>query len=54
MGFFCLFFSIIDLYLLIPAKIAQKFNPTAEYIIPKRTLTKEGEAVKAEAKISKC
>ena len=57
--FFCLFFLIIDLYLLILVTIAQNFNPTAEHVIPKRMLTKEEAAietqpVKAEAKISKC
>ena len=31
---FCLFFLIIDLYFLIPAVIAQDFNPNEELISP--------------------
>ena len=39
------FFSlIIDLYLLIPAVIAQIYNPTAELAIPSATPTKEVNA----------
>ena len=30
----CFFFLIIDLYFLIPAVIAQIFNPIAELVIP--------------------
>ena len=39
------FFLIIDLYFLIPAVIAQIFNPVAEVVIPIGIPTKE---VKAE------
>ena len=31
---FCLLFLLIDLYFLIPAIIAQMFNPIAELVIP--------------------
>ena len=41
---FFFFFLIIDLYFLIPAAIAQIFNPIAELIIPIRTPTKEAKA----------
>ena len=39
-----LFFLIIDLYFLIPAIIAQIFNPTTEIAIPIRILTKKSKA----------
>ena len=39
-----LFFLIIDLYLLIPAVIAQIFNPIAEVVIPIAIPTKEPKA----------
>ena len=57
-GFF-FFFLIIDLYILIPAAIAQIFNPIAELVIPIGMLSKEAKAeieihpVIAEAKIRK-
>ena len=35
---------MIDLYFLIPAVIAQIFNPTAELVIPKGTPTTESNA----------
>ena len=38
---FFLFFLITDLYYLIPAVIAQIFNPTAELAIPTGTPTNE-------------
>ena len=38
---FFLFFLMIDLYLLIPAIIAQIFNHTAEFVMPTGTLTNE-------------
>ena len=41
---FFFFFLIIDLYFLIPAEIAQIFNPTAELVIPTGTRTKEANA----------
>ena len=41
---FFFFFLIIDLYFLIPAVIAQIFNPIAELIIPIRKLSKEAIA----------
>ena len=53
------FFLIIDLYLLIPAVLAQTFNPIAELSIPIGIPTKEAKAeieihlVTAEAKIRK-
>ena len=42
----CLFFVslIIDLYFLIPAVIAQIFNPVAELVIPAGIPTKEEKA----------
>ena len=42
----CFFFFvlIIDLYFLIPAVIAQIFNPIAELLIPIRIPTKEAKA----------
>ena len=55
-----LFFLIIDLYLLIPAVIAQIFNPGAEFVFPIGISTKEAKAemkthlVTAGTKISKC
>ena len=54
-----LFFLIIDLYLLIPAVLAQTFNPIAELAISIGIPTKEAKAeieihlVTAEAKIRK-
>ena len=54
------FFLIIDLYLLIPAVIAQIFNPIAELAIPIGIKTKEEKAeiekhlVTKESKVSKC
>ena len=54
------FFLIFDLYFLIPATIAQIFNPTAELAIPTGISSKEAKAkteantVIAEAKIRKC
>ena len=39
-----LLFFIIDLYFLIPALIAQIFNPTAELVIPTGTQTNEANA----------
>ena len=50
----------IDLYFLIPAVIAQTFNPTAELVIPigiainKVNEKIEMQPVTVEAKISKC
>ena len=41
---FFFFFLIIDLYFLIPAVIAQSFNPIAELVIPKGIPTKEAKA----------
>ena len=41
---FLLLFLIIDLHFLIPAVIAQIFNPTAELAIPAGILTKEAKA----------
>ena len=38
------FFLIIDLYLLIPAVIAQIFNPIAKIVIPIGVPTKEAKA----------
>ena len=55
-----LFFLIIDLYFLIPAVIAQIFNPIAELIIPIGISLKEAKAeieihlVIVEPKIRKC
>ena len=54
------FFLIIDIYFLIPAVIAQIFNPTAELIMLIGLPAAEAKAkikihpVTAEAKISKC
>ena len=54
------FFLIIDLCFLIPAVIAQIFNPIAELVIPKGIPIKEAKAeieiypVILEAKIRKC
>ena len=54
------FFLIIDLYFLIPAAIAQIFNPIAELVIPIGIPIKEAKAesemhpVIVEAKIRKC
>ena len=56
---FFLFFLIIDLYFLIPAAIAQIFNPIAELVIPIGIPTKEAKVeikthpVNVEAKIRK-
>ena len=41
---FFFFFLIIDLYVLIPAVIAQIFNPTAELVISVGTPLKEAKA----------
>ena len=41
---FFFFFLIIDLYFLIPAVIAQIFNPIAEIVIPIGIATKEAKA----------
>ena len=55
-----LFFLIIDLYFLIPAVIAQIFNPIAELIIPIGITNKEAisemeiHLVIPEAKLRKC
>ena len=55
---FFFFFSIIDLYLFIPAVIAQIFNRTAELVRPTGTQTNQANAeietqpVTVEAKIS--
>ena len=38
------FFLIIDLYFLIPAVIAQIFNPIAELVIPTEVWTKKAKA----------
>ena len=57
---FFFFFSIIDFYFLIPAAIAQIFNPIAELVIAIGIPTKEEKAemkthsVIVEAKIRKC
>ena len=57
---FFFFFSIIDLYFLTTAVIAQIFNPTAELAIPPGIPNKEAKAemethpVTAESKISRC
>ena len=40
----CFFFLILDLKFLIPAVIAQLFNPIAELVIPIRIPIKEAEA----------
>ena len=41
---FFFFFLVIDLYFLIPAYIAQTFNPIAELVIPIGILIKEAKA----------
>ena len=41
---FFLFFLIIDLYFLIPAAIAQIFNPIPEIVIPVGIPSKEAKA----------
>ena len=57
---FFFYFLIIDLYLLIPAVIAQNFNPIAELEIPIEVPNKEAKTeikthpMIAEAKIRKC
>ena len=57
---FFFFFLIIDVYFLIPAVIAQIFNPIAELIIPIGIPTKKARAemethpVIVEIKVSKC
>ena len=54
------FFFIIELYFLIPAVIAQIFNPTTEHVMSTEIQTKEANAeietqpVTVEAKISNC
>ena len=54
------FFLIIDVYFLIPAVIAQIFNPIAEFVIPVQVPIKEAKAeiqihpVIVEAKVRKC
>ena len=56
----CFFFLIIGLYFLIPAAIAQIFNPIAELVIPIGIPNKEAKAeaqihpLIGEAKIRKC
>ena len=55
-----IFFLIIDLYFLIPAVLAQIFNPIVELVIPIGILIKEVKVemetypVIVEAKIRKC
>ena len=55
-----LFFLIIDFYFLIPASIAQIFNPIPELVIPTGIPTEEEKVemethpVIVEAKIRKC
>ena len=44
LSYFFFFFLIIDLYFLIPAVIAQIFNPVAELVIPTRIPIKEEKA----------
>ena len=57
---FFFFFFIIGLYFLISAVTAQKYNPTAELVMPTGTQINEANAeteiqiVIFEAKISKC
>ena len=41
---FFFFFFTIDWYRLVPAVIAQIFNPTVEFVIPTRTQTNEANA----------
>ena len=56
----CFFFSINDVYLLIPTLFAGIFNPIEELVIPIGILIKEAKAeieilsVIVEAKIRKC
>ena len=51
---------IIDLYILIPAVMAQMFIPTTELVIPIGTQTNEDDAeietqpITVETKLSKC
>ena len=59
--FVLLFFLIIDIYFLIPAVIAQIFNPTTELLIPIGMPSKETKAkilkihpVTAKDKLRKC
>ena len=40
----CFFFLIIDIYFIIPAAIAQTFNPIAEFVIPIGIPSKEAKA----------
>ena len=57
---FLFFFLIIELYFLIPAAIAQIFNPIAKLVIPIGITNKEAKAeiemhpINAEAKIRQC
>ena len=57
---FFLFFLIIELYFLVPAIIAQIFNPIAELVIPIGIPSDEAKAeielhpVTTKAKIRKC
>ena len=57
---FFFFFLIIDLYFLIPAVIAQIFDPISELVLPRGISIKEAKAeteihpVIVEAKIRKC
>ena len=41
---FFFFFSIIDLYFLIPAALAQSSNPIAELVIPIKIPSKEAKS----------
>ena len=53
----CFFFFIIDLYFLIPAVIAQIFNPIAEIVIPIEIPSKEADTkieIYRVTKIRKC
>ena len=58
--YFFFLFLIIDLYFIVPAPIAQLFNPIAELVIPIGAPNKEEKAEIAmhpetvEAKIRKC
>ena len=58
--YFFFLFLIIDLYFIVPAPIAQLFNPIAELVIPIGATNKEEKAEIAmhpetvEAKIRKC
>ena len=54
---FFFFFFIIDLYFLIPAVIAQIFNPIAEIVIPIEIPSKEADTkieIHRVTKIRKC